>query len=150
MKLVMVWFELSVLLSSFQSMHSFQFQFFTFLYLCVYWFWFINVTLVVAWVYLSLLWFGLSLLAILTIGYCFLTTQQIGEEEEMVSVKLSVKGQEFVSFHASDRQLVLDKQFFFEKIEMRLQTTFFFGAVFSIFKTCFKKQVLKKCDKILF
>ena len=52
MKLVMVWFELSVLLSLFQSMHSFQFQFFTFLYLCVYWFWFINVTLVVAWVYL--------------------------------------------------------------------------------------------------
>lgn len=92
MKLVMVWFELSILLSLFQSMHSFQFQFFTLLYLCVYWFWFINVTLVVAWVYLSLLWFGLSLLAILTIGYCFLTTQQIGEEEEMVSVKLSVKG----------------------------------------------------------
>lgn len=92
MKLVMVWFELSILLSLFQSMHSFQFQFFTFLYLCVYWFWFINVTLVVAWVYLSLLWFGLSLLAILTIGYCFLTTQQIGEEEEMVSVKLFVKG----------------------------------------------------------
>ena len=92
MKLVMVWFELSVLLSLFQSMHSFQFQFFTFLYLCVYWFWFINVTLVVAWVYLSLLWFGLSLLAILTIRYCFLTTQQIGEDEEMVWVKLSVKG----------------------------------------------------------
>jgi len=89
MKLVMVWFELSVLLSSFQSMHSFQFQFFTFLYLCVYWFWFINVTLVVAWV---LLWFGLSLLAIPTIGYCFLTTQQIGEDEEMVWVKLSMKG----------------------------------------------------------